>query len=687
MLKSHVIPALAVAGLLAAGLLAIRWSTESPTGESAKSGAATLGPRNRAAREELLSIIERSQDDAYRQTYIVLVPERPTGLGDNYDLVLYGRFLGWFGWRIEVSVRGDSATAEMVTKEGIRRGDLPAGEVDRLVRQLLYAYMAEEKPRQADDELMGAGVGYQTHTAEEGIVVVSRDPEKPFNFMTEPRQLTATDIDLRHDSLRWFFETRLAKWVRQAANNRLTSIDQAEERAGRILSHLRRIDPTPIKDEFSDELLALDHSSRDDLASVEAMLFSHLAVEMRLMEALPELERLNLRDAVIMLKVSTAHDPTEVLKAMIESGDGPWFHWAVDFCVAPPHPPRVQLLVDSLPRLKSSYAVEVILEKLSDLNLTAEQQAAIAALLDKSGPLHTRVHCAEFLLARTGEDRFYNYLHQVALHAEIEKICDFYEPERKALHAAVSYSASTGNRRSDSAELVRIWLMRLSPDAHADESPLRMLVTALGRLGDRKDLPLLERYCSHPDSSFVVNVVEAIAFIEPELALQKARERIAEFVSDQGGEMSFRWDVWPYFGLLFWRHDSAALPHLERALRKLQDRKLQPRARQITGGELTWAMYQGAPPGTDWAAETRRLIDYLNAESADERLAAVLAYVQNHHVAARFLRDVAEELRQAGADAEKCRLLLQHADRLGAADGLWQVVQAAVLRWWFQRVS
>ncbi|HZL87947.1 MAG TPA: hypothetical protein VFB96_06180 [Pirellulaceae bacterium] len=626
-----------------------------------------LTAKDRRARDAFLKLIDKSQDEKYRKEFEVVVSDKPTGLGEEYDVLLYGRFLDWDGARIEVAVRGDKATAEMVTMEGIFRGALPAEPIDAFVRQLIYAYHARELSRDDPSRSVDRWV-YATHTAAEGFVIVSRTKILPLHLRTEPENLIAIDINASTGGIRRFAETRLARVLHATAREKLVAIDRGQQDS-EVVARLAKIDPSPIKAKYGDEMLALDDSSRDDLASVEAMLYSQLAVELCLKEALPELRRLKLAEPLAMLTIATADDPTSLLKEAITDEEGRLSGWALDFAVKPPKPAHIQMLVEVLPQLTSPFRVEQVLGRFRELELTPQQQETIARLFSDRKDLISRVVIADYLLDKYGDDRYYDFLHKLAAESRPQEKYELGDPVSYALRSVLWYSAETGKRRSDSAALARAWLAQIPMMWRADGPPLRTLVACLGRLGSRDDLPLLEKFCDHADSSLVVDAVEAVARIDIDAGLRHARRRIDRFVADKDGSASFRWDVWPYFGLIFSRRDVAATEPLEKALAKLAAGKV-ARARPITSSEeLNWGMYQGAPPGSDWIGETRLLLEYLNADGIEKRVAAALAYAKDRKVEPQVLRDVAKQLVADGADPETCRPLTDQAEKAAEQEG------------------
>src|SRR5687768_16216092 len=74
-----------------------------------------LTAADREARDELLKLIEKKQDPAYRAEWKLEIPERASGVPVNYDVLLYRTYAGWSSsaTRIEIQVRAGRANIEL----------------------------------------------------------------------------------------------------------------------------------------------------------------------------------------------------------------------------------------------------------------------------------------------------------------------------------------------------------------------------------------------------------------------------------------------------------------------------------------------------------------------------------------------------------------------------------------------
>ena len=72
-------------------------------------------------------------------------------------------------------------------------------------------------------------------------------------------------------------------------------------------------------------------------------------------------------------------------------------------------------------------------------------------------------------------------------------------------------------------------------------------------MGEPSDVGILTKYWSHEDASLVVTAIDAIAKLNPEVALEKVRKQIDRYVKGEGQNLSFGWYVAEYLDLIFGR--------------------------------------------------------------------------------------------------------------------------------------
>ena len=625
------------------------------------------------ARKSLINLIQQKQDGHFRKHYKVVVPEKPTGLPDDYDILIYYGYTSREGIhirRMEVNVRGNRATGEMVTAAGIRRGPLDVGYIDELARQLTYARQAEVTEIARTDESDDSSGPFYHRGSLQPMELISRDPKKPFHLMAElwfPREET---IRHRAGGVVSFTEGRLSSGVESVLREKLELLPRTDELGREVVSRLGRI-KTPEKtarakvekpknekqlsslQPHPDKALPhdrrpLDSVYRHDLASIEAKLYSHLAIDWRLEEALPELRRLGLGNAAIRLSIATSDDPTELLKTGLMHEDWGLFRWSLAFTVFLSPQKRAEVFVDSLPGVKDEFRASDVLKYLSLSPLSMAQEVKVEEFFEQSEGVRSKIAAAGLLLEKTDEDKYYEFLTKAAGKWEKTDVLDVYDPARGAIEALVSYSSIDGKKRKETAALIRTLLGRISMDAHADFSGMRLLVANLPSVGEEKDVELLTKYCKHSDASMVMTALGAIEEISPKTALKKARRQIDKYLDDEyrtsDGRVSFDWYVLPYFDLIFWQNDKSAIEPLKRSLEIYRKRQ---------------------PDRTDWIEETQVLLNYLQAERVEQRVKYALQYATLRYVDDEKLKQVGERLVAEGADEKLCKPLLRpEPDRL-----------------------
>src|SRR5262245_41493952 len=105
-----------------------------------------ISAADREARDELTKVIAAKQAKISSDGWSLDVPEQSSGVPAKYDLLLH-RSNGCFTEtraRLELQVRDGRAQWELCELGGIYRAERPSADVDRLVRQLAYAFHAVE---------------------------------------------------------------------------------------------------------------------------------------------------------------------------------------------------------------------------------------------------------------------------------------------------------------------------------------------------------------------------------------------------------------------------------------------------------------------------------------------------------------------------------------------------------------
>ena len=198
-----------------------------------------MSPKDRKARESFVKLIEERQEDEARKSLVFVVPKEPTGLPDNYDVLIYGDYVGMALLRLEVRVRGNRATGEMVTDDGVCRGDLPAQQIDHLIRELAFAYRSK-RSRRADAPYSFTMRGMVPHLREQRIEVISRDEKRPFFFRSQPWQFI-NDTILGGTEVSEFGFTVVGQSIETLAREKLTLVKPNGDLVRELVVRLKRI--------------------------------------------------------------------------------------------------------------------------------------------------------------------------------------------------------------------------------------------------------------------------------------------------------------------------------------------------------------------------------------------------------------------------------------------------------------
>jgi hypothetical protein len=592
-----------------------------------------MSPEDHRARQALLDLIEKKQDAKFRKYYTVVVPEESTGLPKDYDILVYGQFLGACLLRLEVNVRGAHATGERVTADGFSRGPLPAKAIDELARMLIYGFVAEKRERPGVDREEGMTIGAD-HACSERIEIISRDPNRPFHLRTDAWKLLYSELTLDDTRVPGFAHTHVAEAIEVVCYRDLEFQKANVAWDREIVARLRRIE-TPKWSAGG----KLGRYLRVDLTSIEAQLYSRLAVDRRLKGALPELRRLKLSLEAEELSIATAADPSDLLKAALTGKDWDFYNWSLGFVRTLPVEEQVEALLYAVPRAADECRTEAMLGRLAHLQLTAPQTAQVAKFFAETKGRRSKIAAAGALLMQTDESAYYEFLMQIAMRSKTYTTEDVYDPDRQATASLVKFSEAKAKRCKETAALMRTLLARIPAGAHTTFSGMDFLVYHLGMLGEPSDVPLLGKYADRDDAYFAGLAIAALARMSPKVALEKAHHQIDNYLKSRE-HSSFCWSVRHHFNLIFWQGDTSFAAPLEQALAKY--RKERPDAAESLG-------------------EIQTLLNYLNAKNVDWRLQYALDYVgrRKGDMGATELNDVIRRLIGEGADPRGCEKLLE----------------------------
>ncbi|NQT36275.1 MAG: hypothetical protein HQ581_02235, partial [Planctomycetes bacterium] len=594
--------------------------------------------------------------------------------------------------RLEIRIRGKEATGEMVTTDGFYRGPLPAGQIDDLAWQLSYGFQSKQESKAEDGMLRGGGPlggGYGRDFRTQVVELISRDPAKPCHLRTEAWIRSHCALDDTWDIVEQFAHTRFSEEIEELAREKLTLPEPTAEMHRELVGRLRRIEVRNMvvnenesePPEFSVNLLSLETYGRHDLPSIEARLYSRLAVYWRVKEALPELERLEL-SGVTRLRIVTAHDPAELLKAMIVARSekeeenalfGPRtrrkeidrFDWATEYACQLPPPKGADILLYALSRVGPGDQ-HSILYPLARCQLNAKQLATLDEYYKQAKSRATRIVAADCLLNQTHRDEYYRFLLELSLKWDEDD--ESYDPLGLPTHYVardvLSYSLKHGKKRHETAEMVRTMLGRIRMDAPSTRNSVCTLIVALGDLGGTNDVELLLKYYEQsPDpiesewNSITSDAIIAIAKIDAKLGLEKAHVEIQRYLDQETELVSFGDCVHPYLGLIFWQDDRSALKLLEPALAQRRREEQELRAKR---GNTPW----------DWNPEllgdAEALVPYLKAKTVQQRLKHALPFPNREYIyfqgcrdMDQWSKDVGLRLIRQGADPKQCEPLLE----------------------------
>jgi hypothetical protein len=460
---------------------------------------------------------------------------------------------------------------------------------------------------------------WATHVSYRAFQIESREEGGSFSLQTEPNQLLATSISEQTRGLSGFIEAQAAAKLSELASQHLKRAEPDAELGAALVRRLNAI-RDPIAGEKKPAL-------RADLAAVEALLYGSLAVEWRVKDAMSELKRLELMTAADQLTIATADDPRPLLQNALRGKNSDLFYYSLRFIMDDESRPHLELLIDTLPEVDSGN-VESVLEWLGTANLSEEQFRNVQAFHAASHDKRSRVPATIFLMSRGRGDAYYKELRELALRKRAAP--HYLDPEERGRDALFEYSIRTRYRRNESAELARELLDRIPSDAPSDTTGLRRIIYALGRLGNDDDLPRLRRYFRAEESAMASEVIDAIAYIDPDEALPMVRRQIDRFSAREDASYYGNY-VGVFLDLLFWQRDMGSAESLLAALEKYRE---------------------DLPHETSWVNSSELTLRYLLADTLDERVAAATEYVVScGGLSDRDWRNsVAKQLIAVGAD-------------------------------------
>src|SRR5688572_16233169 len=158
-----------VGAVMVLGALAMRWSPILALPHRA----------DPAARVAVLRLLEEKRTEEHSRDVRLLVSEEPSGLPEVYEVRLWRAYLDTQLAILNFWRAGTQVSGELVTKKGVFRGEVPAGELDALVRQVLYLASARKEGAEGLNRIW-----YTTHVADSTVELRgSLEDSKPLLFL------------------------------------------------------------------------------------------------------------------------------------------------------------------------------------------------------------------------------------------------------------------------------------------------------------------------------------------------------------------------------------------------------------------------------------------------------------------------------------------------------------------------
>ena len=503
------------------------------------------------AREAVLRILEEKRTEEHKRDVRVLVLEEPSGLPEVYEVRLWRAYLDTQLALLTFRRAGTQVSGELITKEGVFRGAVPAGELDALVRQILYLASAREEGGEDHNVAL-----FTTHVADSTVELGgSLEDSKPL-LSLGPWQATQNTID-------------------DSGNlDRFAHTFACRELEGLAERYLRPVAPTPaLVQHFLGRLAPSRSPTSDDAENrevIEAKLAAHLLVEWRVAEALPALRSLGLSVHARILEIALAPEPREVLAAAVTASEWKVGAWAFDYLGDAVSPEiRRDVLVHALRELdpverNAAQRIEWAFEDLSELPSSAEVTSAVENLLSRREmPRETRVQAQDLLLHLTGDPRFYRELLQEMNGPAPAN--NAFDVRLTIAQCLVRHSAATGRDVERTGRALRDLL-----GSKTSESDLHELLRLFGELGRPEDAEVVGRYLLEDPLDVTVDVaIEAMAHLDPARAIEAARKRI-RFCVETKERFPYRFKALEHLRLLSVLEGREAIPEVELALANLE---------------------------------------------------------------------------------------------------------------------
>lgn len=648
-----------IVGVLLDGASADETGRTTPTGVPSRSEwlqapsiQGDVTAQDAKARRELLKWLDDDQSDDFRHAYKTTIPDVPTGLPDDYDVAIYGSYIG--SLRCLIQVRQGKATGEYQATGGMRRrGKLSFELIDTRVRQLAYATRARYEPRVPDAPPVGTTSGSGcTHAPFLRIHVASILADQPWRLTTDARQLCGGQIDFPTNGLRGYCHQRLigdildasARWRDVTVESRLSAETLQDLRD--LVDRVKKLGPLAGQlqraKERGAEIVRPHDLDVDGLerAFIDGRILAFRAIDARIRDAAPLLEQVGQSARAAHVRLVTSQDASAVRKAL-QSSDPETERTALKAAVALPAPIGAELLLETLPKWEFRWH-----EQLTALENVPLQERHFAFLRESRQAPDThpefRFDLAGLALFKADDESAYRTLRSVASTQEEFSPAEFDLVTQRTLLTIFDTAERTGRRQEDAAMLARTWLNRTSSQPERFEH-CDWLARALGFFGRADDARRLSELAERSKGPWRIAAIQGLAALEPKPALEMAREDFRRLLAQSSDELNSDESFDEYLDLFFWRRDSSIIAQIQLLLddRKPATPKLEPwRRRRV---EL--------------------LVNYVRERDLEERIDWAFAYLRNVSPRQMWPRKVVAQLLTEGADPEACRVLGTLVDR------------------------
>lgn len=580
------------------------------------------------ARADLIGLILKHRDDDFREHWAVDIPPRASGVPQDYTVLVYGDEGGYprSAQRIEVRVKDGRAKIELCDADGIFRLERPAQEIDRLVRQLAYAFHATDRVVKA-----GSKFGFRSvsHARRPTIEVYSNDKHAPCHLVTPAWQAIASEVSRSTNGLRGFMHTRLSDTLNTLTRQEGELI-AADDENREVLMRLGVV--PPVNSDEADYL-------RGDLPATEASIYGELAIKRRLASARGDLKRLGRDDLAMQLEVSTEFDPGPRIQAAVlqYQTDHHFGHWALEFAKDEQHPERLQSLLELLPFDLNHYHVESILDCAATRQLFSGQIELIKSFYRQTCDQDAKISAANALLRLTHEEEYFVYLDELVRVLPRGPKDDYRHPRRVAAQHLLGYASETGKYREQGYALLKLLIGELENIDKPDWGELRTCVRALGALGSPADLPFLTRIAK--GETAYGDAIRAMTTIDRQAGLTALHSRIEKLNRGDVDTARYGNEVFTNFNLIAMQRDTAAVPLLQEAWQKL----LQSNPKR----DWVWDQYDPAP-----------VVAFLQAKTISERVDAAFRFFPNRNLPDAWVESYVNQLIADGGDPDRCKQLL-----------------------------